>query len=114
MTARRLAVLVLLVVILAGCGASDDAGSQAASTTTTSTTTTTTAPDPAVAGCKLWERGEFYEAANELLASRDERIVEAVKAWDAADTLDQTDLGAVVRAATEVRYACRAAGYLPR
>jgi hypothetical protein len=112
MTARRLAVLVLLVVILAGCGASDDAGSEAASTTTTSTsTTTTTTPDPAVAGCKLLERGEVRDAFDQLVISRDTRIVDAAKAWDRADDpFGETDLGAVSRAITEMIRACQAAG----
>jgi hypothetical protein len=106
----RRAVLVLLL-LLASCQG-DDGGQQAAPTTTVTTVgpTTTTEPDPAEEGCKAFS-DDSLAAVESMVISKDERIVEAAKAYE--DALGQGPSGEFVRATQEVIRACTAAGYEP-
>jgi ABC-type glycerol-3-phosphate transport system substrate-binding protein len=107
---NRVLAAVLCVLALAACGGGGN--QQEAVATTSTSTTSTTMPDPAVEGCKALDN-DTSEAIGQLLISRDERIVAAAKAHEAADPFD-SDIMEEVNALTEVRLACIAAGYLPR
>jgi hypothetical protein len=108
----RRAVLGLLL-LLAACQGNDSKQEAAATTTSTSSTTTsTTTPDPVAEGCKAFDEN-FPAGINLLRISRNERIAEAAKEYDETDTLD-ADITDDLKAMQEVRYACQAAGYLPR
>jgi ABC-type glycerol-3-phosphate transport system substrate-binding protein len=103
--------MALGAVLLTGCGG-DNAGEQASPSTTATTVapTTTTKPDPAEEGCKQFEEDDPLDAVELLVISKDNRIVEAAKAFE--DTSDQLS-GEAFGAVEEVLRACRAAGYLP-
>jgi hypothetical protein len=105
---RRL--LLVVLVVLAACGG-NDGGTQAITTSTS--TTATTAPDPAVAGCRTAKEENPIDAIDQLVISRDERIVTAAKELERTTTGFDLDLAAQTRAVTEVVRACEAAGYWP-
>jgi hypothetical protein len=104
--------LLLLSVVLPACQA-DDAGQQAAPATTVAPTTTKL--DPAEAACPKLD-DDLPTAVDQLALSRDDRIVEAVKAFREAMAEDNPFDGEVGGLPTteiqELVDACRAAGYL--
>lgn len=101
--------LVVVLVLVAGCAGSGGKDAAAPATTTTTTVApTTTKPDPGEAGCKKF--GNDPDAGKELmLISRDERIVNAAKAYD--DASGEGPSGAFMRSIDEIVHACQAAGY---
>jgi hypothetical protein len=105
---RRIAVLAVLLLLAACQG---DGAQQAAPTTTATTVapTTTTQPDPAKFACKEFGDKPF-DALEGLLISRDERIVNAAKAYEDATRGGPT--GEFAQAVEEIVRACAAAGYL--
>jgi ABC-type transport system substrate-binding protein len=117
MKTRTVATLLALALMTA-CSGQKESSTAPTSTSTTVAATSTTTPDPAQAACKDFydslgsgDTDQHYAAIQQLLISRDSRIVAAAKAVEVGTASD--DITALPKAMEELVRACQAAGFLP-